>query len=73
MIFPVKLPLSNPSMSFKIYDKDYFSSDEYLASGTIILQEQLNNAYQNETSIKLFYGEEDYGLGTNLPCKSRRI
>ena len=59
-------------MSFKIFDKDYFSSDEYLASGTIILKDQLDNAYYNETSTKLFYGKEDYGLDTNLPCKSRQ-
>ena len=33
MIFPVRLPLMDSSLTFKVYDKGLVGKDDYLAAG----------------------------------------
>lgn len=60
MIFPQKLPIQeNAVLSLRIYDKDFFSKDDYLCSGTFAINDLLNQAFENEESVKMYLGTED--------------
>jgi hypothetical protein len=41
MIFPVKLPIKNNMITFKVFDKDVFNGDDFLASSSFSLGEYL--------------------------------
>jgi hypothetical protein len=41
MVFPVKLPIKNPMLTFKVYDKDIITSNDYLASASFSIRDQL--------------------------------
>lgn len=41
MIFPMKMPIKNPFLSFKVYDKDIITSNDYLASTSFSIQNYL--------------------------------
>lgn len=41
MLFPIKYPLADDSLTFKIYDKDIILSDDALAFKTIFIGKYL--------------------------------
>lgn len=45
MIFPVKLPMIDSTITFKVYDKSLLSKDSYLAVGDKNIGSYLQEAY----------------------------
>ena len=56
MIFPVKLPMKNPLITFKVYDRDLLSGNDYLASGSFSISDYLSEAFETDSSTKLYLG-----------------
>lgn len=70
MIFPVRLPITDTTLVFKIYDKSLLS-EECKASGEQDLREYLQQAYENEIGLKLFLGRQDMYSEARLPCEKK--
>jgi hypothetical protein len=45
MVFDVELPLNDPMLSFKVYDKDILSEDDYKASTSFSIGSYLDDAF----------------------------
>jgi hypothetical protein len=73
MVYPLKLPLKNPMISFKVFDKDIITSDDYLASGSFSIQKYLDEAFETDTSMSLFLGTEDLSDGSDVPMAKSHI
>ena len=72
MIFPVKLPITDTTLTFKIYDKSLVSSDEAKVTGEKDIREYLQQAYENQMGVKLFLGTEDMYSEARLPCEKKQ-
>jgi hypothetical protein len=59
MLFPVVLPRKDKSnyLNIQVYDKDYFSADDYICNATINLEDYLKKIYQLDTPLKF---SQDY-------------
>jgi hypothetical protein len=73
MVYPLKLPLKNPMISFKVFDKDIITSDDYLASGSFSIQKYLDEAFETDSSMSLFLGTEDLSDGSDIPMAKSHI
>ena len=41
MVFSVKLPIKNPLVTFRVYDKDLFSGSDFISSGSFSIGKYL--------------------------------
>jgi hypothetical protein len=73
MVYPLKLPLKNPTISFKVFDKDIITSDDYLASGSFSIQKYLDEAFETDSSMSLFLGTEDLSDGSDVPMAKSHV
>ena len=53
MVWDVVLPLSDSSVSFQVWDKDFFSPDDFIAEGTISFKNEADRAYEGENVEKI--------------------
>ena len=58
-VFPVQLPLKNPLVTFKVYDKDLLSGNDYISSGSFSIAKYLDEVFETDVSAKLYLGTED--------------
>lgn len=58
-MFPVKLPIKNPLLSFRVYDRDLITGNDLISSGSINIAKYLNDAFETDTPVALYLGEED--------------
>jgi len=56
MVWPITLPMENPTITFQIWDKDYFSPNDFISECTFDFAEQAKEARETDNSIKI-YGE----------------
>ena len=47
MIFPIKMPLKDSTISFKVYDQNIVERNDFLASSTYVIDKYLQRAYEN--------------------------
>lgn len=59
MVFPVKLPMKNSYLTFRVFDKDLVTGDDFLASASFNIQQYLEDAFQTNSSVTLMLGTED--------------
>lgn len=45
LVYPVKLPIKNTLVTFKVYDKDFVTGDDFLASGSFDIRDYLEEAF----------------------------
>lgn len=53
MVWDVELPLNDPSITFQVWDKDYFSPNDFIAETTISFKKEADSAYENENIEKI--------------------
>lgn len=70
MLFPLQLPRTNKSnyLNIQLYDKDFFSSDDYICNNTLNLEDFLKRIYVLDTPIKF---SEDYWNSMTLEEKQK--
>lgn len=70
MLFPLTLPRTNLSnyLNVQVYDKDYFSVDDYTCNSTMNLEDFLKRIYQLDTPLKF---SEDYYNTLSLEEKQK--
>lgn len=59
MVFPVKLPIKNPLVTFKVYDKDLLTGNDFISSGSFSIAKYLEEVFETDTSTALYLGTED--------------
>lgn len=59
MVFPVQLPVKNPLVTFKVYDKDLLSGNDFISSGSFSISKHLDEVFETDTSTALYLGTED--------------
>lgn len=69
MVFPIKYPSSQNYLTFKVYDKDLLVRDSALAYTIYPIEQYLEEAYNNQTAVKLYKGDADMKEEANLPCQ----
>ena len=54
MVWPITLSDEDMdlSISFQVWDKDFFSPNDYIAEGTLEFQNEAKEAYKNDYSVK---------------------
>ena len=53
MVFPITLPLEDPTISFKIWDRDLFSGNDFISEATLNFASQALDAFENERVVKV--------------------
>lgn len=53
MVFPIKLPLKDPNITFQIYDKDILSIDDFISEATLNFQQLSDEAFENDSIVKM--------------------
>lgn len=56
MVFDVKLPIKNPLLTFRVYDKDIITSNDFLASGSFSIAKYLDEVFETDTPTRLYIG-----------------
>ena len=54
MVYHLKLPLKDPSITFQIYDKDILSADDFISESTLDIQNLTREAFENDSNVKLY-------------------
>ena len=73
MIYKTKLPVKDPTISFRVFDKDVITSDDYLASGSFSIGKYLDEAWEGDFGRKLFLSEYDLSEYSSEPSAAFRI
>ncbi len=63
----MKLPIKNSMVTFRVYDKDLVTGDDYLASASFNIQEYLEEAFETNSSVTLMLGTEDLAKQSDVP------
>ena len=53
MVYKLKLPMKDPTLTFQIYDKDILSVDDFISEGTIDFHSLAQEAFENDSTVKL--------------------
>lgn len=53
MVWDAILPLSDPTITFQVWDKDFFSPNDFIAEATLSFQKEAASAYENENIEKI--------------------
>ena len=53
MVYPVTLPMEDPTITFTILDKDILSPNDFISEGTLSFKDMAEKAFQNDCNIKL--------------------
>lgn len=61
MVFPIMLPTPNPTITFQVWDKDLIGSDDYISAVTMDFTSEARDAFDNDTSVKI-YGKESWNI-----------
>lgn len=54
MVWDVELPLKDPSITFQIWDKDFFSPNDFISEASMTFKKEADDAYLNENSVKIY-------------------
>lgn len=54
MVWRVKLPNKDNTISFQIWDKDFMTDDDFIAEATVDFNKQAEIAYENDAIAKVF-------------------
>lgn len=54
MVWPVTFPMENPTITFQIWDKDYFSPNDFISECTFDFEEQAKEAWETENNVKIY-------------------
>ncbi len=73
MVFPMQLPIKDKTISFRVYDKDIFSYNDFISSGTFSLERYLEEAFENEVGVKLYLGDEDLSEYSDVTYSSSKL
>lgn len=66
MIYDVELPIKDPMLSFKVYDKDLLSADDYKASTSFSIGSYLDGAFESEIGGYLYLGDVDLSKASDV-------
>ncbi len=58
-VYKVNLPTRDTFLSFRVFDKDLLSADDYICSQTLSILNILDEAYETHEAQKLYLGTED--------------
>lgn len=67
------MPIKNPTLSLKVFDKDFITKNDCLASVTFSIQRYLEEAYETNSSISLYLGTEDLSIDSEVPGGKKKI
>jgi len=56
MVFKTKVPVKDPTLTFKVYDKDLLVLEDYLASTSFSIEKYLEEVHEGDFGTKLFLG-----------------
>lgn len=56
MVWRVKLPMRDNTVTFQIWDQDFMTEDDFIAEATVDFGQQAEMAYENDTIAKVFIG-----------------
>ena len=57
MLWDIVLPLKDPTITFQVWDQDFFSPNDFIAEATIKFKKEADSAYENE-NIEKIYGNK---------------
>ena len=66
MLLPLKIPIQKPTITLQVYDKDIFSSDDYICGATIDMKNLINIPKYLDIPLQL---NRDYYNGLTLEEK----
>jgi hypothetical protein len=58
-IYKVKLPSNDTTFSFRVFDKDLLTTDDFLSSASFSISNILEEAYETREPQKLYIGTRD--------------
>lgn len=53
MVWDIELPLKDPSITLQVWDKDYFSPNDFIAEATVSFRKEAEQAFENENVEKI--------------------
>lgn len=56
MVWRVKLPMKDNSITFQIWDQDFMTQDDFIAEATVDFSKQAESAYENDAIAKVNWG-----------------
>mmetsp|Transcript_115756 Transcript_115756/g.172998 ORF Transcript_115756/g.172998 Transcript_115756/m.172998 type:complete len:84 (-) Transcript_115756:401-652(-) len=62
MVFPITLPTKDPTISFKIWDRDILSGDDFISEATLNFRGLAEDAFENDSKVKIFGSEEGVAI-----------
>lgn len=57
MVWDVVMPMKDPTVTFQVWDKDFFSPSDFIAEATLSFKKEANSGYENE-NIEKIYGNK---------------
>lgn len=58
-VYRVQLPTSDTFLSFRVFDKDLLTADDYICSSTFSISHILDEAFETREPQKLYLGKKD--------------
>ncbi len=58
-VYKLKLPSNDTTLSFRVFDKDLLTPDDYMASASFSISNIMEEAYETREPQKLYIGERD--------------
>jgi hypothetical protein len=58
-VYKIKLPSNDTTFSFRVFDKDLLSPDDYISSASFSISNILEEAYETREPQKLYLGTKD--------------
>jgi hypothetical protein len=72
-IYKLKLPSNDTTFSFRVFDKDILTSDDYLSSASISISADLEEAYETREPQKIYLGTKDLSKFSSSGTSSFKI
>lgn len=63
MVFPIQLPLQDPTICFQIFDKDIFSADDFISDTSLNFKNYADQAFENDCLVKVYSHQKFDFLG----------
>lgn len=57
MVYPLKLPMKDSTITFQIFDKDILSIDDFISETTLDFQHLAQEAFENDSAMKLYQND----------------
>lgn len=73
MVFPVTLPMQDPSITFSIWDKDIVCPNDFISTGTYPFADMATQAFENDCSVKLKVLDDKKKINLKMPDVNKLV